>query len=142
MKIVAKNELRDLIENSIDARIVFAEYTPSVITSDIMLAEKDFGATDIAPLDGEVFCWDWNIEEYKDDDTFVVYEVPDILQMIRTLIRGLPEDLLSISKSNEIAQLKSDYTDDRRYKSSVCVKGQYAIKRKENWFCADAEGKE
>lgn len=98
MKYVTKKQLQDLIDTSIDAKIVFAEYTPNIITSDIMLAEKDFGATDISPIDGEVFCWDWNIGEYHDKDMFVVFETLDILQMIRTLIRGLPEDLISALK--------------------------------------------
>ena len=42
-------------------------------------------------------------------------------------------------KHYEIWQLKSDYTDDKRYKPSVCVIGRYAVHRSENWFCADAE---
>ena len=31
------------------------------------------------------------------------------------------------------------YTDDKRYKPSVCVVGRYAIHRSDDWFCADAE---
>lgn len=42
-------------------------------------------------------------------------------------------------KHYEIWQLKSDYTDDKRYKPSVCVVGCYAVHRSEDWFCADAE---
>ena len=42
-------------------------------------------------------------------------------------------------KHYEIWQLKSDYTDDKRYKPSVCVIGRYAVHRSEDWFCADAE---
>jgi len=40
-------------------------------------------------------------------------------------------------KFYEIAELKQDYTDDKRYKPSVCVKGYYAKPRKGNWYCAD-----
>ena len=42
----------------------------------------------------------------------------------------------------EIWQLKSDYTDDKRYKPSVCVVGRYAVHRSEDWYCADAERSE
>ena len=40
-------------------------------------------------------------------------------------------------KFYEIAELKSDYTEDKRCKPSVCVKGYYAKPRKESWYCAD-----
>lgn len=39
----------------------------------------------------------------------------------------------------EIAHIKKDGTDDKRYKPSICVKGKYGIARKPDWFCADAE---
>ncbi len=42
-------------------------------------------------------------------------------------------------KHYEIWQLKSDYTDDKRYKPSVCTIGRYAVHRKPDWYCADAE---
>ena len=42
-------------------------------------------------------------------------------------------------KFYEVAWLKKDGTDDNRYKPSICVKGQYGITRKPDWFCADAE---
>ena len=95
MKIVSKSGLHDLLDCSTGARVIFTEYTPSIHLSDVMVAEQDFGATDVVPIDGETFCWDWNINEYNDNDLFAVFEVSEILQMIRTLARGLPEDLLS-----------------------------------------------
>lgn len=42
-------------------------------------------------------------------------------------------------KFYETWQLKSDYTDDKRCKTSVCVRGRYAIHRSEDWYCADAK---
>lgn len=42
-------------------------------------------------------------------------------------------------KYYEIYELKSDGTDDRRYKPSVCVREKYAVHRKPDWFCADGE---
>lgn len=37
----------------------------------------------------------------------------------------------------EISELKKDYTEDKRCKPSVCVKGYYAKPRKGSWYCAD-----
>lgn len=45
-------------------------------------------------------------------------------------------------KYYEIAWLKKDGTDDKRYKPSICVRGQYGITREPDWFCADAERRE
>ena len=45
-------------------------------------------------------------------------------------------------KYYEIAELKKDSTDDKRYKPSVCMKGYYAKPRNKNWFCADGKRKE
>ena len=42
-------------------------------------------------------------------------------------------------KYYQIAWLKKDGTDDKRYRPSICVKGQYGITRKPDWYCADAE---
>ena len=41
-----------------------------------------------------------------------------------------------------IAQLKKDYTSDKRYKPSVCTKGEFAVRRDPDWYCADGEPKE
>lgn len=101
MKIVSKNELQDILDCAVDRRVVFAEYSPDIVVSDVMVAERDFGATDIVPHDGETFCWDWNIGEYSNNDMFVVFDVADICQMIRTLVRGLPEDLLTYISEKE-----------------------------------------
>ena len=42
----------------------------------------------------------------------------------------------------EIAYLKRDGTDDKRYKPSVCVRWGFAKMRKADWFCADGERRE
>ena len=47
-------------------------------------------------------------------------------------------------KYYEIWEMKSGkdgYTDDKRYKPSVCTIGEFAVHRDENWFCADAKRK-
>ena len=45
-------------------------------------------------------------------------------------------------KHYEIWQLKADYTDDKRYKPSVCTIGAYSVHRRPDWYCADAERRE
>lgn len=89
MKILQKWELEDLIEEFPDGGIVFAEYEPDVISSPLMVTDGDFGATEVIPLDGEVFDFDWNIGKYKNDQFFAVFDNNDVLQMIKTLTSGI-----------------------------------------------------
>lgn len=72
-----------------DGGIVFAEYTPDVFKSELMVTDGDFGAREVIPHDGEVFDFDWNIKEYSDDEKFAVFDNNDVLQMIQTLTSGL-----------------------------------------------------
>lgn len=72
-----------------DGGIVFAEYKPHVITSELMVTDGDFGAREVIPHDGQVFDFDWNIEEYRDEDLFAIFDNNDVLQMIQTLTSGL-----------------------------------------------------
>lgn len=44
-------------------------------------------------MHGEIFDYDWNIEECDDKDLLVVFDNNDILQMIQTLTKGLKIDL-------------------------------------------------
>lgn len=56
----------------------------------VLVTDGDFGATCLVPTAvGEVFDFDWNIEEYSDDDEFYVLDYADILQIIQTLTKGL-----------------------------------------------------
>jgi hypothetical protein len=90
MKILNKYQMQNLIEEFPDSGgIVFAEYEPCVLKSELMVTDGDFGATTVIPNNGEVFDFDWNIEEYKDKDLFAVFDNNDVLQMIQTLTRGL-----------------------------------------------------
>lgn len=89
MKIINKNEFKKLIEEYPDGGIVFAEYSPDIINSEIMVTDGDFGATCIIPHHGEVFDFDWNIEEYNMVDLFIIFDNADILQMIQILTSGL-----------------------------------------------------
>lgn len=89
MRIVDKDGMRTLMKDFPDGGIVFAKYKPTVIVSDLMVTDGEFGAREVIPRNGEVFDFDWNIEEYKRDDLFAVYDNNDVLQMIQTLTSGL-----------------------------------------------------
>jgi len=93
MKIVTTKELKILMEDYPDGGLVFTEYKPDIMISDIMVTDGDFGATDVVPYHGEVFDWDWNIEEYSEDERFIIFDNNDILQMIKTLTSGLKINL-------------------------------------------------
>ena len=93
MKIFKKREFESLMENFPDGGIVFAEYEPDILNSPLMVTDGDFGAREVVPHNGEVFDFDWNINEYLDDDLFAVFDNNDILQMIQTLTSGIKVDL-------------------------------------------------
>ena len=93
MKILQKWEFEDLIKEFPNGGIVFAEYEDDILKSDLMVTDGDFGAREVIPRDGEVFDFDWNIEEYRSDDFFAVFDNNDILQMIQTLTSGIKVDL-------------------------------------------------
>lgn len=89
MFIVDRDEFQALIEKYPNGGIVFAEYTPDVITSELMVTDGDFGATCVLPYRAEVYDFDWSIKEYEPDAAFMIYENNDVLQMIKTLTSGL-----------------------------------------------------
>lgn len=93
MEIITKKQMKNLMRNFPDGGIVFAEYTPSVLKSEIMVTDGDFGARCVIPFEGEVFDFDWNIGEYTEDALFAVFDNNDVLQMIQTLTSGLNIDL-------------------------------------------------
>ena len=93
MKIITKAQMVALMAEFPDGGIVFADYSPHVRTSELMVTDGDFGAREVIPQDGEVFDFDWNIGGYHADDTFVVYDNNDVLQMIKTLTSGLHIEL-------------------------------------------------
>lgn len=93
MKILQKWELEDLIKEFPDGGIVFAECEPDILKSSLMVTDGDFGAREVIPRDGEVFDFDWNIKEYRNDDFFAVFDNNDVLQMIQTLISGAKIEL-------------------------------------------------
>ena len=93
MKIVNKKEFKKLIDERFEDGIVFAEYVPDIVSNQIMVTDEDFGATNVIPYHGEVFDWDWSIEDYKEEDLFMIFDNNDVLQMIKTLTSGLKIEL-------------------------------------------------
>lgn len=93
MKILQKWELEDLIGEFPNGGIVFAEYEPDILKSSLMVTDGDFGAREVIPRDGEVFDFDWDIKDYRNDDFFAVFDNNDVLQMIQTLISGAKIEL-------------------------------------------------
>lgn len=89
MKILSKTQMGLLMTEFADGGIVFAEYKSDALSSEIMVTDGDFGAREVIPRDGEVFDFDWNIDEYRDEDLFAVFDNNDVLQMIQTLTSGL-----------------------------------------------------
>ena len=80
-----KQQFKELMSKFPNGGIPFLDGDNSVLVTD-----GNFGATLLVPTeDGEVFDFDWNIEEYSDDDEFYVLDYADILQIIQTLTKGL-----------------------------------------------------
>lgn len=92
MKILNKAQFKKLMERYLNGGIVFAEYEPDVY-SELQVTDGWFGATTVVPYHGEVYKYDWNIEESTNEDLFMVFDNNDILQMIKTLTSGLSIDL-------------------------------------------------
>lgn len=104
MKIVTKAQMLKIMDKYPNGGVVFAETRedwanpdPEIMVTDGRIdgTGDHFGATIVVPHNGEVFDFDWNIEEYKESAVFAVYDNEDILQMIQTLTRGLRINLKS-----------------------------------------------
>lgn len=78
MKEYYKDEFKKLMQEYPEGGIVFT----AVDERNLMVTDGPFGATEVIPYEGEVFDFDWNIDEYRDDDWFTVYDNNDVLQMI------------------------------------------------------------
>lgn len=92
MKILTKAQMKSLMKKFPGGGIVFTECSIGsldTLEASLMVTDGDFGARVVVPYEGEVFDFDWNIEEFGDDDLFAVYDNNDVLQMIQTLTSGL-----------------------------------------------------
>ena len=85
MKEYYKDQFKKLMQEYPEGGIVFT----AVDERNLMVTDGLFGATEVIPYEGEVFDFDWNIDEYRDNDWFTVYDNNDVLQMIQTLTKGL-----------------------------------------------------
>lgn len=103
MKILTKKQFEVLMDAYPDRGVVFAEYRPDILASELMVTNGDFGATCVIPSNGEVWDFDWNIREYKDDEQFAVFNNNDVLQMIQTLTKGLKIKLKAWFEDDEEA---------------------------------------
>ena len=84
-----KQQLKELMKEFPNGGIPFLDENCAEGNS-VLVTDGDFGATFLVPtVDGDVFDFDWNIEEYRDDDEFYVLDYADILQIIQTLTKGL-----------------------------------------------------
>lgn len=101
MKIFTKKQFEDLMNAYPDGGIVFAEYSSDILAGELMVTDGDFGATCVIPSNGEVWSFDWNLEEYSEDEEFAVFDNDDVLQMIQTLTKGLKIKLKAWFEDNE-----------------------------------------
>lgn len=86
---LTKQQFKELMKEFPNGGIPFLDSDPASGGS-VLVTDGDFGATFLVPtVDGEVFDFDWNIEEYSDDKEFYVLDYADILQIIQTLTKGL-----------------------------------------------------
>lgn len=87
MKIITKEEMQSYPKGT-----VFADYysNSGLELSQIQIKDDyEFGACALIPEeDGNIFDWDWNLNEYKDSDKFWIFEDKDIEKMIKLLMRG------------------------------------------------------
>lgn len=87
MRILNVKQFKELLEENPGNRYAFIEYKPDITVGELMVSDEGaFGATYVIPWHGEVFDFDFNVEEYRDDDNyFMVFDNNDIAQMIQTL---------------------------------------------------------
>ena len=86
---LTKQQFKELMKEFPSGGIPFLD-GDSASGGSVLVTDGDFGATLLVPtVDGEVFDFDWNIEEYSDDKAFCVLNCADILQIIQTLTKGL-----------------------------------------------------
>lgn len=84
-----KQQFKELMKEFPNGGILFLDGNHADGNS-VLVTDGDFGATLLVPtVDGEIFDFDWNIEEYSDDEDFYVLDYADILQIIQTLTKGL-----------------------------------------------------
>lgn len=74
--------------------------------------------------------------EFKNDISFNAFQ--NLVKRQKT-IDAVPVVRCKDCKHYVIAQLKRDYTFDKRYSPSVCINGRFSVPKKADWFCADGK---
>ena len=94
MKIVNKQQLKEILMAKPNGGVIFSDYEPNVYNCNFDISVNDlcFGARQLFPepfADFPELPYDWNIEEYDEEAQFVVLENEDILYLIKNLTIGL-----------------------------------------------------
>lgn len=100
----------------------------------------------------DAVCMEWCGVKYQEcehpfdienDESYWCDGCETVLKTLPNLPSAQPEIIrCKYCKHYGVAWLKKDGTDDRRYKSSVCLRGKYAVEHKPDWYCGDAERRE
>jgi len=91
LQILNKKEFKDLLIKNPNKRFVFYEYDSNngvdydIHITDGNLKYPGFGATTLNPEPYDehefIFNYDWNIDEYSDDDLFVVLSDEEVIEI-------------------------------------------------------------
>ena len=101
MKLLKRDEFKQLLETNPKKRFIFMEYIKNCTeVRDVHFSnggydgwpEPTFGVTSLlrnteldSYNDGMIWDYDWNIDEYTDDDQFVVF-TPEDVQTLKQLV--------------------------------------------------------
>lgn len=100
MKIVSRDEFKEILEGNPGRKFAFVEWEPRVANSELHITDGDkeyptFGATTITydPYEPEfIFDYDWNLMENSLKDQFAILEEKEIKEMIEWLKTALNEE--------------------------------------------------
>lgn len=100
MKIVSRDEFKEILEGNPGKKFAFVEWEPRVAKSKLHITDGDedyptFGATVISydPYEEDfLFDYDWNLFENYPSDQFVILEENEIKEMIEWLKTALNEE--------------------------------------------------
>lgn len=98
MEILSTLEFKKLLNDNPTKKFVFTEWIPKIFTTDLHISSGDpempyFGATTFGgdPDDDLIYDYDWSINEYSDDELFLVLsddDVKEIAGLFNEVVRG------------------------------------------------------
>ena len=99
MQVITAKQFREMITEDPHRGYVFAEYDSysGSVAGELRVLDDNgefdeqvgFGATNVIPEDDLVIDWDFDINDYHDEDEFVLFDRDDVMQMIKTLLIGV-----------------------------------------------------